>query len=152
MPRRHRRTAGVLCVLALVVWADLAQAQWVMLARRAVGRVEQMSQKAADGKSTYDTATVIVEVPTDKVFAVVQRQVRAAPGITVTNEDPVARRIEFTNGPQFAGVQVINLGDNLTQLLVSSAHSAAPDAPTPTIVQHILAACREMNVECSRGS
>ena len=152
MPRRHRRTAGVLCALALVVWAEVAQAQWVMLARRAVGRVEQMSQKAADGKTTYDTATVIVEVPTDKVFAVVQRQVRAAPGIKVTNEAPVARRIEFTNGPQFAGVQAISLGDNLTQLLVSSAHSAAPDAPTPTIVQHIIAACREMNVECSRGS
>jgi hypothetical protein len=134
------------------VWADIAQAQWVMLARRAVGRVEQMSQKAADGKTTYDTAAVIVEVPAAKVYATVQRSVRAAAGITVTNEDPVAKRIEFTNGTQVAGIQAIDLGDNLTQLLVSSAHVAGPNAPTLSIVQHIMAACKEMNVECSRGT
>src|SRR5438105_1537159 len=96
----HKRI--FLCAIALVVWADIAQAQWVLLARRAIGRVEQMSQTSQDGKTTYDTATVMVEVPVDRVYDTVQRSVRAAQGITVTNEDRSARRIEFTNGTQIA--------------------------------------------------
>jgi len=152
MSRFNRRNAAVICALALMLWTEFAQAQWVMLARRAVGRVEQMSQTAPNGNTTYDTATVIVEVPSDKVFATVQQSVRAAQGITVTREDPAARRIEFTNGTQFAGIQAINLGDNLTQLMVSSAHATGPNAPTATIVEHIIAACKAMNVECSRGT
>jgi hypothetical protein len=141
----------LLCAIALVLWTDIAQAQWVLLARRAIGRVEQMSQTSQDGKTTYDTATVMVEVPVDRVYETVQRSVRAAQGITVTNEDPAARRIQFTNGTQIAGIQAVSLGDNLTQLMVSSAHSNAPSPPTSIIVERIVATCKEMNVECSRA-
>ena len=124
-----------------------------VVARRAIGRIDQMSQTAANANTTYDTATVIVEVPVDRVYETVQRSVRAAQGITVTREDPAARRIDFTNGTQIAGIQAISLGDNLTQLMVSSAHSSnAPPSPTSTIVERIVAACKEMNVECSRGT
>jgi len=151
MLRRQRHKRILLCALALIVWADIAQAQWVLLARRAIGRVEQMSQTSQDGKTTYDTATVMVDVPVDRVYDTVQRSVRAAQGITITNEDPAARRIQFTNGTQIAGIQAISFGDNLTQLMVSSAHSNAPNPPTSIIVERIIATCKDMNVECSRA-
>ena len=151
MLRRQRHKRILLCALALIVWADIAQAQWVLLARRAIGRVEQMSQTSQDGKTTYDTATVMVEVPVDRVYDTMQRSVRAAQGITITNEDPAARRIQFTNGTQIAGIQAISFGDNLTQLMVSSAHSNAPNPPTSIIVERIIATCKDMNVECSRA-
>ena len=151
MLRRQRHKQILLCALALIVWADIAQAQWVLLARRAIGRVEQMSQTSQDGKTTYDTATVMVDVPVDRVYDTVQRSVRAAQGITITNEDPAARRIQFTNGTQIAGIQAISFGDNLTQLMVSSAHSNAPNPPTSIIVERIIATCKDMNVECSRA-
>ena len=122
MSSRHRNGI-VIAALALTAWADIAQAQWVFLARRAVGRVEQMSQTSpAKGDTAFDTATVIVDVPADKVFETVQRSIRTAQGITVTREDTGARRIEFTDGARSAGIQAISLGDNLTQLMVSSAH------------------------------
>ena len=152
MFRQRDRDAVILCGIALVVCADIAQAQGIFLARRAIGRIEQMSQSAPNGNTTYDTATVIVEVPVDKVYATVQKSVRAAQGLTVTRDDATTRRIEFTDGSRIAGIQAISLGDNLTQLMVSSAHSSASNAPTPAIVEHIVAACRQMNVECSRGS
>ena len=151
MLRWQRHKGILLCALVLVVWADIAQAQWVLLARRAIGRVEQMSQTSQDGKTTYDTATVMVDVPVDRVYDTVQRSVRAAQGITVTREDPTARRIEFTNGTQIAGIQAVSFGDNLTQLMVSSAHSNAPNPPTSIIVERIIATCKDMNVECSRA-
>ena len=148
--RPHHKIT-LLCAIALSVWTDIAQAQWVLLARRAIGRVEQMSQTSQDGKTTYDTATVMVEVPVDRVYDTVQRSVRAAQGITITNEDPAARRIQFTNGTQIAGIQAVSFGDSLTQLMVSSAHSNAPKPPTSIIVERIIAACKDMNVECSRS-
>ena len=148
---RWQRHKVLLCAVVFVVWADIAQAQWVLLARRAIGRVEQMSQTSQDGKTTYDTATVMVDVPVDRVYDTVQRSVRAAQGITVTREDPTARRIEFTNGTQIAGIQAISFGDSLTQLLVSSAHSNAPTPSTSIIVERIIATCKDMNVECSRA-
>ena len=140
--------AGI-CLLAI---SSVAEAQWVMLARRAVGRVEQMSQTSPKGDIAFDTATVIVDVPAAKVFETVQRSIRTAQGITVTREDAGARRIEFTDGARNAGIQAISLGDNLTQLMVSSAHSVGPDKPTSQIVERIIAVCKQMGVECSRGS
>src|SRR5438067_10700553 len=88
MFRWHRYKGILLSVMVLLVWADVAQAQWVLLARRAIGRVEQMSQTSKDGKTTYDTATVMVEVPVDRVYDTVQRSVRVAKGITVTMRIP----------------------------------------------------------------
>ena len=148
----HCRNALVVCAIALVAWTDIAEAQGVFLAKRVIGRIAQMSQTAPDGNTTYDTASVIVDVPIDRVYDTVKGSVGAAQGITVTREDPAARRIEFTNGKQIAGIQAISLGDNLTQLMVSSAHSNAPVPPTSMIVEHIVAACKRMNVACSTGS
>lgn len=61
---------GLVALLA----SSLAEAQWVMLARRAVGRVEQISQQTpqADGAS-YDSAAVLIDAPADKVYAAVLR-------------------------------------------------------------------------------
>src|SRR5215831_1563943 len=68
------RIAIVVCGLAALLVSSLAEAQWVLLARRAVGRVEQMSQQSQqpDGAS-YDSAAVMIEAPAGKVYAAVLR-------------------------------------------------------------------------------
>ncbi len=147
-----RRKAFVIAVLVLSAWTGVAQAQWVFLARHAVGRIEQMSQTSPKGDTAYDTATVIVDVPLERVFETVQRSIRTAQGVTVTRDDAASHRVEFTDGRRNAGIQAIGLGDNLTQLMVSSAHEIGPDSPTSQIVERIIAVCRQMGVECSRGS
>jgi hypothetical protein len=148
--RSHRRTCVVLFVVAVMAPIDIAQAQGIMLARQVIGRIEQMSQTSPSGGTTYDTASVIVDVPIDRVYAAVKTQVATAQGIKISREDAAARRIEFTDGTRIAGIQAIALADNLTQLMVSSAHASGPQAPTPMIVQHIVAACKAMNVQCYR--
>jgi len=148
---RDMRKTAVLLGLAAMLWGEVAQAQWV-LARRADGRIEQVSQASPKGDTAFETASVIVDVPVDRVFETVQRSIRTADGITVTRDDAAARRVEFTDGKRNAGIQAISLGDNLTQLMVSSAHATGPDSPTTQIVERIVAVCRQMGVECSRGS
>src|SRR6185437_65444 len=94
---QFHRLIVLLPALALAVWAGAADAQWVFLARRAVGRIEQMSQKAPDGKTAFDTATVIVDVPAARVYETVQKSLQAVAGITIISDDAPTRRVEFTD-------------------------------------------------------
>lgn len=143
------------CALAMlgaiaVLVTGIAEAQWVMLARHAVGRVEQMSQKQDNGAS-YDTAAVMLEVPADKVFAAVQRGLQNRPDLRITNEDSRQGLVQFTNGQQIAGIKVSALGDNLSHLLVTSAHTGAQPNAATLVSDSVLRVCREMNVSCSQA-
>lgn len=151
MIRNPVRPAIVILGLSALFAAQPAQAQWVMVARHAIGKVEQMSQSQANGAS-YDAAAVMIEAPADKVYAAVVNGVRKREGIKITSEDASMRSIQFTNGAQIAGIKVSVLGDNLSHLLVSSAHTG-PDSNAATMVSDsILRVCKEMNVECSRAT
>lgn len=146
------RAAVVVLGIAALFASSIAEAQWVMLARRAVGRVEQMSQQSAQpGGANYDSAAVMLEAPADKVFATVVTGVRKAQGITVTREDPSAMLIQFTNGQQIAGIKVASLGDNLTHLLISSAHTGNQQNAAELVLNSVLRVCKDMNVECSQA-
>jgi hypothetical protein len=147
------RHGVALAVAATALLAStFAEAQWVMLARRAVGRVEQISQQSPQsGGPSYDSAAVMLEAPADKVYAAVVRGVKGAEakGIKITREDESARLIQFTNGEQIAGIKVSALGDSLSHLLVSSAHTGTQPNAAALVMDSVLRVCREMNVECS---
>ena len=136
---------GLVCTLA----SGFADAQWVLLARRAIGRVEQMQQQTPQSGEVMDTATVIIDAPADRVYAVVGQRIRSAQNVGITRTDDANRTLEFTNGKQIASMRVSVLGDTLAQLLVSAA--GAQPSPMPQIVDHILAACKELKVECERA-
>ena len=149
MTRSPLRTStlavGLLCTLA----SSFADAQWVLLARRAVGRIEQMQQSTPQSGEVVDTATVIIDAPADRVYAVVGQRLRTAQNVSVTRTDDANRTLEFSNGKQIASMHVSVLGDTLAQLLVSAA--GAQPSPMPALVDHILAACKELDVECERA-
>ena len=144
----------VAVALVAVFAADAALAQWVMLARHVVGRVEQMSQQSPQaGGANYDSAAVMIEVPADKVYSAVVRGVQNnTQGVTITREDAAARLVQFTNGQQIAGIKVSPLGDNLTHLLISSAHVVNQPDAAALVLNAVLRVCKEMNVECSQAS
>src|SRR5215475_964938 len=140
------------CLVGIAVgslcFSSLAEAQWVLLAKRAIGRVEQMSQTQPNGPS-YDTAVVLLEAPPDKVYAAVVRGVKNAQGITVTKEDAAELLIQFTNGQQIAGIKVSGLGEGVSHLLVSSAHSGTQPDAAKLVSDTVLRVCKEMSVICS---
>jgi hypothetical protein len=97
----------------------------VPLARQAIGRVEQMqpsSALAASGTgASYDVASVIIEVSPAKVFDKLTSMLGKNTEVRVTKTDEARRSAEFTDGRQIGGIQVSQLGDNVEQLMVSSA-------------------------------
>ncbi len=148
---RRRRTVAVAAIL-LTGMSSLAEAQWVMLARRAVGRVEQMSQQASAANGpAYDTAAVLLEAPPDKVYAAVLRGLRGRSDLTITREDAPAHVVQFTNGAQIAGINVTGIGDNLTHMMITSAHVGAQPDAAALVLNAVLRVCKDMNVECSQA-
>jgi hypothetical protein len=159
MLRSHGRVVVVLVALAAVFASGVADAQWVMLARHVIGRVQTLSQTSRDGQTTFDTASVIIEVPADKVYATVLGSLDKAAttqGITINRKDAANRSVEIYRGDQTATLQVTEMGEKVSQLMVSSirpvaGNAAGSEAPaTPVIVERILAVCQQMNVHCTK--
>jgi hypothetical protein len=60
--------------------------------------------------------------------------------------------VQFTNGRQVAGIKVSALGEKLSQLLVTSAHTGDQPNAAALVADSVLRVCRDLNVECSRAS
>jgi hypothetical protein len=155
------RAALLMSGIFAMTLSATVDAQWVMLAKRAVGRVQSMSQTSQDGATIFDTAAVIVDVPVDKVYATVRSSLEKATttqGITITRQDDAAHVVQFSRGDQSATIQVLSLGDKLTHIMVSSVQPAFKGADaggtsaTPGIVGRILMVCKDMNVHCSSAA
>jgi hypothetical protein len=150
MPQRRLRPALIALGVMTMLAATAAEAQWALVAKRAIGRVEQMSQQSpqASGPS-YDSAAVMLEAPADKVYAAVLTGVRNnTRGLKITREDSATRVVQFTNGEQIAGIKVSALSDTVSHLLVTSAHAGAQPNAAALVMDSVLRVCREMNVEC----
>ena len=153
MKRSFFRATIVTVGLVALFASSLAEAQWVLLARRAVGRVEQMSQqsKEPDGAS-YDSAAVMIDAPADKVYAAVMRGLENnTQGVKITSQDAQQRLVQFTNGKQIAGIKVSALGDELSHMLISSAHKGDQPDAAALVMNSVLRVCAEMKVECSKA-
>jgi len=141
---------AVLTALASVVDARAA----IFVARRVIGRVETMSQQSQQQTgASYDSATVVLEAPAQKVYeTAVSALSKASPqGISITRQDPSQLLVQFTNGQQIAGIKITALADRLAQMLITSAHSGAQPDAAALVSDSVLRVCREMNVECSRA-
>ena len=153
----HRKSIRATLVLALLgATCSIALAQWVFLARQAIGRVEQMQQTSQAGEggvgAAYDVATVIVEAEPDKVYAAVLQRLGRNSEVKVTRTDAAKRSVEFSDGRQIGGIQVSALGDKLSQLLVSTAHPGVGASVSSKLVDRILGVCQQLGVTCERSS
>jgi hypothetical protein len=129
-----------------------AEAQWVMLARRAVGRIHHMAEASQpDGRAGYDFATVILEAPADRVFATAVQMARKNPAVRVVSEDAGQRRLQVAEGDRTATLNVVPFSDDVSQLLIAG-HAGPGEGPTASlVVQAVLRICREMGRHCEVG-
>ena len=145
-----RRASVLIVVIAACAASSTADAQWVTVARTAIGRVEQMTQSLGTEGPSYDAAAVMLEAPIDGVWAAVLRALKASSaGITVTSEDSAQHLVQFTDGRQIAGIKLSVVGDRVTHLLVSSARQGGPATGSALVMDSVLRTCREVGVSCS---
>jgi hypothetical protein len=142
----------LLLVMAMLLAASpVAEAltPWALVARRVIGRVEQMSQPPKEGQPGFDVATVILNADATKVYATAASMLHRNQALHVIAEDPMRRTINFGNGTRTAGITVTDLGTRMSQIVVASATMPGQDSATMRIVDGILHVCQEMKVACS---
>lgn len=142
--------SSIALLLALFLWPSTSsvEAQWVLAARAAKNRVQQMTQKSENGG--YDVAVVILEAPAPKVYEKTLKSLQARTDITITKHDEKAGRIEIKKGKQVAGFSISALNDDLTQFIIaSSAAESSGESPKSMVVDSILRVCSEVNVKCT---
>ena len=143
-----RRWVMLALVAGLAVPA--AQAQWVMVARAAAGRIQHLQQQRSGQNGGYDVATVILAAKADKVYQTAISAIQAhSPEVTLTETDAKKMLIKFTNGSQTASLQATSLGPTATQLVIASTAPESGPSGTSMVVQGVMKVCKDMNVTCT---
>src|SRR5882757_1863641 len=150
------RLVPMLAVLAAFVSTLIpfspADAQWVFLARRAMGRIHHMAEGSQPGgRPGYDFATVILDAPADKVFATALEMARKNAAVRVVMQDPGQRRLQIAEGDRTATLNVVPFSDDVSQLLIAGQAGPNEDSTASRVVQAVLRVCKEMNKECQVG-
>ena len=141
-------------LVAVAVLASLAlpfapaEAQWVFVARKALGRIHQMTEGGQDGRAGYDFATVILDAHADKIFSTALELARKNPSVRILMQDPGARRIQIAEGDRTATLNVVPFNDDVAQLMIAGHAGAGESSTTSLVVQAVLRVCKEMGKHC----
>jgi len=142
------RFIAVFLTVSLLV-SSVANAQWVFLGRKALGKVHQLtSDMKGSQQPGYDVATVLLEARAEKVYSTAVMMLQAHKEWKITQKDDKSRTVEFSDGRLTAGMQVSPLEENLTQLIVASTGTPGKTDPTSLVVNGVLRVCKEMAVHC----
>lgn len=141
-----------------LLFAGTADAQWVFVGRKALGKVKQLTSQADSYQQSleagqknvpqqgYDAATVLLEAPADKVYSTAISIMQTNKDVRITKKDDKALTIEFTHGSLAAGMTISPLSDTISQLLVVSTKAGTADSSL--VLKAILRICGEMGVHC----
>lgn len=155
MTSKTLRPAIVLALAAGVVFTGLrvhpARAQWVFVARKVLGRVEQLAQQPQNGRPGYDVATVMLDAPAARVYATAMKLIRQNQAVRITAEDAARRRIDMIQGDRTATLSVTTLSDKISQLMIVGTNGPGEDSTTSRVLAGVLRVCREMHKQCSVG-
>lgn len=147
--RNYRNAFGIITTTIILLSVLEADAQWVFVARRALGRIEQMTQPDIKDKPGYDVATVVIEGQADKVYEIAVKSIQKAQHLRITRQDPTLRTIDFTDGTRSAGLKISQVNDTVVHLLIASV--ALPDQPSETslVLSGVIRVCKEMGANYS---
>jgi hypothetical protein len=143
-----KRKILVMAAVALVLPMASADAQWVFVARKAAQRIHHMSEGGVGGQPGYDFASVVLEAPADKVFAVALERAQKNRQVRILMADPVARRLQVGEGDRTATLNVVELNEGVSQLLIAGRSKPGEEAASSQIVAAVMRICTEMGKTC----
>ena len=145
----HRIKFVTLFLTVFLVLSGIADAQMVFLARKALGKVRQLTGEMKGSQQPgYDVATVLLEARAEKVYSTAINVMEANKNWTITQRNDESRSLEFSDGKRTAGVQISSLDEHLTQLLIVSAVTSPKTDTTSFVLNGVLRVCKEMGVHC----
>ncbi len=129
-----------------------AEAQWVFLARKAAGRIHHMAEGQQGNRPGYDFASVILEAPAAKVFAVALDHARKNTALHMIMVDAAQHRLQVAEGDRTATLHVVALSDEVSQLYVAGTAGPHETPTTSRVIAAVMRVCGEMHKSCSVGN
>ena len=133
-----------------------AEAQWVLVARHVVGRVQQVTQQqdnaAGAPQQVTQVATVVLDAPASRVYQVATNATSTNQQVTVVSNDPATMTINIREADQQATLKVTALNKNMSQLMIVGSAPAGENPQTTRIVNAALRLCGDLGKTCQVGS
>ena len=127
----------------------VADAQWIAVGRKALGKVREMTQSEKTDGPGYSVATVLVAGKADGVYAKAVESVRSSAKLRLTKQTPEKLSLEFSDGKQVVGLEVSQVDENVVHLLVASVTTPGKADGTSAVVSAALRICKDAGAECS---
>ena len=143
-----RRKVLAMAAVAMVLPIASADAQWVFVARKAAQRIHHMTEGGVGGQPGYDFATVVLEAPADRVFAVALDRAQKNRAVRILMSDAGARRLQVAEGDRTATLNVVELNEGVSQLLIAGRSRPGEEAASSQIVAAVMRICAEMGKTC----
>ena len=144
-----KRARTILVVVIVLLLASEVSAQWVFVARKALGRIERMTQPRTGDVPGYDVATVVIEGKADKVYGTALKAIEATQKLRITRQDSRERIIDFSDGTHAAGIKVSQVNDKVVHLLVAAVVMPDEDSTTSLVLSGVMRICKEVGASCS---
>jgi len=125
-----------------------ADAQWVFVARKAAQRIHHMAEGQGEGRAGYDFASVVLEAPADRVFAVALDHAKKNRAVRILSVEPTGRRLQVAEGDRTATLNVVELNDQVSQLLIAGMAKPGEGPTASRVVQAVMRICAEMKKTC----
>jgi hypothetical protein len=149
MHRIFKPLVATVLLASLALPLAPAEAQWVFVARKALGRIHQMTEgNQPNGRAGYDFATVLLDAHADKIFSTALELARKNPSVRILMQDPGQRRIQIAEGDRTATLNVVPFNDEVSQLMIAGHAGPGEGSTTSLVVQAVLRVCREMGKHC----
>jgi hypothetical protein len=140
---------GILAIAAAAMLVPIvAEAQAVFIARKAVQRIHRMTEEGTGGQPSFDFASVVLEAPADKVFAIALERAQKNRAVRVVSVDPGARRLQITEGDRTATLNVVEMDDQLSQLMIAGRTRPGEPAASSQVVAAVMRVCAELKKTC----
>ena len=143
-----KRSLLILTAAAVMLPMASADAQWVFVARKAAQRIHHMTEGGVGGQPGYDFASVVLEAPADKVFVVALDRAQKNRAVHVLMSDPGARRLQVAEGDRTATLNVVELSEGVSQLLIAGRSRPGEQAASSQVVAAVMRVCAELKKTC----
>ena len=143
-----KRSLLALTAAAFLLPMASADAQWVFVARKAAQRIHHMTEEGTNGQPGFDFASVVLEAPADKVFAVALERAKNNRAVHIVRSDPGARRLQIAQGDRTATLNVVEMNDQLSQLLIAGRTRPGEPAASSEVVAAVMRVCAELKKTC----
>ena len=128
-----------------------AEAQAVFVARKVIGKVHHMAESHQTDKAGYDVATVMLDIPPDRLFAFALDRAHQNKSLRVVMQDPGARRFQVTEGHRTLSLTVVAITDQVSHLVLTGTAARGEESAASMALGAVFRICKEMNKECSLG-